>query len=48
MYFDDKHGNTRWRDAERTDLSQLQEYDTFSDREKHTPTPPGFKKSKRT
>ncbi len=38
MELDEKNGNTLWRDAEVTELSQIDEYDTFKDMgTKHRP-----------
>ena len=44
MQLDEENGNTKWVDAERTELTQLQEYKTFSDKGKGAPPPSGYKK----
>ena len=44
MVIDTKNGNTKWQDAEKLELKQLQEYDTFKDLGKSSPAPAGYKK----
>jgi hypothetical protein len=44
MFIDEKNGNTKWRDAEKLEMDQLFEYDTFKDLGKNGPTPEGYKK----
>ena len=41
---DRKNGNTRWQDAELTETSSLDEYDTFIDKGKDYTPPGGYKK----
>ena len=41
---DERNGNTRWREAEVIETSQLHEYNTFKDLGKDVPTPVGYKK----
>lgn len=43
MELDAKNGNTRWRDAENTELSQIMEYNTFEDKGLGARFPPGYK-----
>ena len=42
MRLDKKFGTTKWRDAEKLELSQLDEYDTFTDQGKDGIRPPGY------
>ena len=44
LELDRKNENTRWKDCTDTKMVQLQEYDTFEDRGKNAPIPPGFKR----
>ena len=44
VFIDDKAGNTKWQDAEKLEISQLFEYDTFRDLGKGTPIPDGYQK----
>jgi len=41
---DEKYGNTKWQDAERLEIQQLLEYDTFKDIGEGTPIPEGYTK----
>ena len=41
---DKKNGNTKWQDAEKTELEQLYDYKTFDDRGKGGKPPDGYKK----
>ena len=41
---DHRNGNTKWQDAEALEMVQLQEYQTFIDKGKGSPTPDGYKK----
>ena len=41
---DENNGNTKWQDAEKTELSQLFEYDTFKDFGKDGTAPDGYQK----
>jgi hypothetical protein len=41
---DEKHGNAEWQDAEKLEIEQLFEYDTFNDIGKDTDTPEGHTK----
>ena len=43
MRLDAENGNTKWRDAEILELSQIDEYDTFEDRGVTTKVPEGYK-----
>ncbi len=44
MELDRRNGNTRWQDAERLELEQLNEYETFRDLGKGKRAPDGYKK----
>jgi hypothetical protein len=44
MELDKKNGNTKWLEAETTEMSQLLEYQTFVDKGKGGPVPTGYKK----
>ncbi len=44
MELDRRNGNTRWRDAERLELEQLNEYNTFRHLGKGERAPDGYKK----
>ena len=44
MELDLKNGNTKWRDAEKLEMKQLQEYNTFIDNGKNSRVPQGYKK----
>ena len=44
MDLDLKNGNTRWRDAEKLEMKQLHEYETFIDKGKEAHIPVGYKK----
>jgi hypothetical protein len=44
MDFDAANGNTRWRDAEITELAQVDEYDTFQDKGRGYRPSPDYKK----
>jgi hypothetical protein len=44
MEIDMKNGNTKWQDAEETEMSQLSEYQTFVDKGKGGQAPAGYKK----
>ena len=39
VFIDEKNGNTKWQDAEKLEISQLREYDTFKDLGKVHPYP---------
>ena len=41
---DAKNGNTKWADAQKVELDQLEEYNTFKSIGKGTLPPPGYKK----
>ena len=41
---DEKNGNTKWQDAEKLELSQLAEYNTFEDKGKNGNVPQGYKR----
>ena len=41
---DERNGNTKWRDAEKTELAQLDEYSTFQDKGKGHVLPPEYQK----
>ena len=41
---DEMNGNTKWQDAEATEMQQLLEYQTFIDKGKGGETPVGYKK----
>ena len=41
---DERNGNTKWQDAEKLELNQLQDYDTFIDEGKGAKIPPGYKR----
>ena len=41
---DEKFGNTRWQDAEKLEIAQLLEYNTFVDKGLGAPIPEGFQK----
>ena len=41
---DQRNGNTKWQDAEQIETGQLDEYNTFIDKGKGAPIPPGYKK----
>ena len=42
MELDLKNGNTKWRDAEKLEMKQLQEYNTFIDKGKNSRVPQGL------
>ena len=44
VWIDNKNGNTSWQDAEKVELDQLREYETFRDLGKGAAIPDGFKK----
>ena len=44
MFIDEKCGNTKWQDAEKLEIKQLFEYDTFRDLGLETPIPDGYQK----
>ena len=44
MELDAANGNTKWRDAEIVELTQIDDYDTFDDRGKDHRPPPDYKK----
>jgi CRISPR/Cas system CSM-associated protein Csm4 (group 5 of RAMP superfamily) len=46
MNFDENNGNTKWQDAIKTELKQIDEFKVFIDKGHHTKTktPPGYKK----
>ena len=44
VFIDEKNGNTKWQDAEKLEISQLREYDTFKDLGKGAPIPQGYQK----
>ena len=44
MQFDAKNGNTKWKDAEATELKCLLDYQTFEDLGKGGQPPPGYRK----
>ena len=44
MEIDVKNGNTKWQDAETTEMSQLSEYQTFVDKVKNGQAPTSYKK----
>ena len=44
MQLDEQNGNTKWADAEKTELGQLLDYHTFLDKGKNAPVPCGYKK----
>ena len=44
MQLDSINKNSKWRDAEATELSQLDEYNTFIDKGHSSPIPKGYKK----
>jgi hypothetical protein len=44
VWIDDKNGNTCWQSAEKVELDQLREYETFKDLGKGAAVPAGFKK----
>ena len=44
MELDDKNGNTKWRDAELIELTQIDEYDTFKDMGSNHRPPSDYKK----
>lgn len=44
MELDRKNGNTRWKDAEKVELTQIDDYDTFTDYGKGGKPPDGYKK----
>ena len=44
MSFNSMNKDSKLRDAENIELGQLDEYNTFEDREQGTPVPKGFKK----
>jgi hypothetical protein len=41
---DQRNGNTKWQDAEATEMSQLMEYNTFIDKGKGDIAPDGYKR----
>ena len=44
VFIDERCGNTNWQDAEKLEIKQLLEYDTFKDLGKGTPIPSGYQK----
>ena len=44
MALDKANGNRLWRDAEETELRQVNEYEVFTDLGRHGKPPPGYKK----
>jgi hypothetical protein len=44
VFIDERVGNTKWQDAEKLELRQLFEYDTFKDLGKGAPVPKGYQK----
>ena len=46
MQLDEKNGNNRWREYEKLELQQIDDYKTFSDLRKNAPIPKGFKRIK--
>ena len=44
VFIDERMGNTKWQDAEKLEMQQLFEYDTFKDLGKGTPIPSGYQK----
>ena len=44
VFIDERVGNTKWQDAEKLELKQLFEYDTFKDLGKGAPIPDGYQK----
>ena len=44
MWIDTKNGNTNWQDAEKVEIDQLDEYDTFKDLGPNAAIPEGHKK----
>ena len=44
VWIDTKNGNTNWQDAEKVEIDQLDEYNTFEDLGKDADTPKGHKK----
>ena len=44
VFIDEKCGNTKWQDAEKLEIRQLFEYDTFRDLGLGTPIPEGYQK----
>jgi hypothetical protein len=44
MEFDKNNGNTKWKDAEDKELSQIDEYETFIDKGKGYRPGPDYKK----
>ena len=46
MALDEENGNKKWFDAERLELKQINEYDTFTDEGKLSKPLPGYKQIK--
>ena len=44
VFIDEKNGNTKWQDAEKLEISQLNEYDTFKSLGLGAPIPEGHQK----
>jgi len=44
IWLDEKNGNTRWQDAEKTEINQLLSYNSFEDLGLGAPIPEGYKK----
>ena len=44
VFIDERMGNTKWQDAEKLELKQLFEYDTFKDLGMGAPIPDGYQK----
>jgi hypothetical protein len=44
VFINNKAGNTKWQDAEKLEITQFFEYDTFRDMGKGTAIPEGYQK----
>ena len=44
LWLDEKNGNTRWADAEKLEIQQLLDYNSFEDLGIGTPTPEGYQR----
>ena len=44
VFIDKRMGNTKWQDAEKLEVSQLGEYETFRSKSKSVPVPSGYQK----
>ena len=44
MMIDTRDGNTKWRDSEKLEVNQLDEYESFEDKGLNAPVPDGYKK----